>query len=366
MDLDTEWMNFIDNKNSSEELVELSCSKRSDNYGESSEWDVKNDLTLESSISKPPKCGQLYISTKTMIGYLQEEVELIKSFWNIPIIPYTLRNEGVIKKQIKFNSDTKDQVDIIIKKCEDYNYVNTYIMQHIDNPTGRIKFKDVRKITIGLSKKDIISYRIKQKSAFYNCFVVILRILIGVDKYKEFHVKVFNTGKLELPGIRSDEELRLVYKKLHELLSLNISERLPETVLINSNFNCGYYIKRDILYQILKHRYNISVMYDPCSYPGIQCKLYITTDDNVVANNTIVANNTTAKKNYISFMIFRTGSVLIVGKCTETILNNTYNYIVNILETEYAQIIDQNTNIIPKSVVVKKKKLRTIVVFNPT
>jgi hypothetical protein len=63
-------------------------------------------------------------------------------------------------------------------------------------------------------------------------------------------------------------------------------------------------------------------------------------------------------------MIFRTGSVLIVGKCNETILNNTYKYIVNILETEYTNIIDQNNNITQKSEVVKKKKRRIILVFD--
>ena len=361
MDLDTEWMNFIDNQqnNTSGSLLDLSCSNRNDYSKKTSVGEENNEnVNLKSTIPKPPKCGDLYISTKTMIGYLQSTVPLIETFWNIPIISYTDRKEGVIKKQIKFNSDTKDQVDYIINKCKEYPYVNTYVMQHIDNPTGRIKFKDVRKISIGLCKKDIISYRIKQKSAFYNCFVVILRILIDSNNYKEFHVKVFNTGKLELPGIRSDEELQLVYKKLNELLSLNISEKLPQTVLINSNFNCGYYIKRDVLYHILKHHYNISVMYDPCSYPGIQCKLFITTDDNVVTNNT------TNTKNYISFMIFRTGSVLIVGKCNEHILNNTYKFIVNMLETEYTKIIDQNNNITQKTEVVKKKKRRIILVFD--
>ena len=348
MDLNTEWMNYIDNNKTSNALLDLSCSERSDTYCEYNVGDDTNNLTLDSPIPKPPKCGQLYISTKTMIGYLQEEVELINTFWNIPIISYTERKEGVIKKQIKFNSETYDQVDDIIKKCKEYSYVNTYIMQHIDNPTGRIKFKDVRKISIGLCKKDITSYRIKQKSAFYNCFVVILRILIDVDMYKEFHVKVFNTGKLELPGIRSDKELNLVYKKLHEILSLDIANTLPQTVLINSNFNCGYYIKRHLFYQILKHDYNVSVIYDPCSYPGIQCKLYITSDNNVSAHN----NDNI--KNYISFMIFRTGSVLIVGKCNEIILNNTYNFIVNILEKEYTKIIDQNISIVPKSPIIKK------------
>jgi len=63
-------------------------------------------------------------------------------------------------------------------------------------------------------------------------------------------------------------------------------------------------------------------------------------------------------------MIFRTGSVLIVGKCNETILNNTYKYIVTILETEFTKILDQNNNITQKSAIVKKKKRRIIVVFD--
>ena len=37
-------------------------------------------------------------------------------------------------------------------------------------------------------------------------------------------------------------------------------------------------------------------------------------------------------------MIFRTGSVLIVGHCTEEILNVTYKFIMNILEKEFYDI----------------------------
>ena len=248
-------------------------------------------------------------------------------------------------------------METIIEKCKDYEYVNQFVMQHIDNPTGRIKYKDVRKVSIGISKKDVISYRIKQKSAFYNCFVVILRVEIRSNYYKEFHVKVFNTGKLELPGIRSDRELELVYKKIKELLGLTVSDIEAETVLINSNFTCGYYIKRDILYQLLKQEYNISVMYDPCSYPGIQCKVYINPDNSINKSNNNVENK------YISFMIFRTGSVLIVGKCNEIALKNTYNYIVEILENTYKKIIDTNVNITSKPIVNKKKKRRIIYVI---
>lgn len=354
MDLNTEWAQFI---NESPQLVESYSDIKSSRHNESDTSNVGETLN-NSENEKIPKCSDLYISTKTMIGYLTSPVDLIKIFWDIPIISYGERREGVIKKQIKFNSTSKEQVNDIIEHCKNYNYVNDYIMQHIDNPTGRIKFKDVRKISIGISKKDVISYRIKQKSAFYNCFVVIIRIEIATDVYKEFHVKVFNTGKLELPGIRSDHELHLVYEKIKSLLGLTVSDIPAETVLINSNFTSGYYIKRNNLYLLLKNEYNISAMYDPCSYPGIQCKLYITPDNNI--------DNRATTNKYISFMIFRTGSVLIVGKCTETILYNAYDYIVNILSNNYKKIIDTNINIPEKTPVVKKKKRRTILFTTST
>lgn len=343
MDLNTEWAQFI---NESPQPRESYSRKK-----ECEPITVGENVEI-SEQKKVPKCSDLYISTKTMIGYLIGPVNLINIFWDIPIISYSERREGVVKKQIKFNSTSEEQVDAIIENCKNYNYVDQYIMQHIDNPTGRIKFKDVRKISIGISKKDVISYRIKQKSAFYNCFVVIIRIEIDTDVYKEFHVKVFNTGKLELPGIRSDRELHLVYDKINTLLGLTVSDIPAETVLINSNFTSGYYIKRHNLYLLLKNEYNISAMYDPCSYPGIQCKLYITPDNKV--------DNHASTSKYLSFMIFRTGSVLIVGKCTETILYNAYDFIVDILSKNYKTIIDTNINIPEKTPVVKKKKRRTI------
>ena len=36
-----------------------------------------------------------------------------------------------------------------------------------------------------------------------------------------------------------------------------------ETVLINSNFTCNFYIVRNKLHQILKYKYNIHSLYDP-------------------------------------------------------------------------------------------------------
>ena len=57
----------------------------------------------------------------------------------------------------------------------------------------------------------------------------------------------------------------------------------------------------------------------------------------------------------ISFMIFRTGSCLIVGNCTEQVLRYVYNFIKNILYNEYRNINVKNTNTEQKT---KKEKIR--------
>ena len=327
-----------------------------------------NNINDENNI---PKSNELYISTKTKISYLSNKIDLNKYFWKIPILPYNEEAEGIIKKQMKFNSQNKEDLDNILKKLEEYKkkkiYTDEYVITNINNPEGRIKFKDVRKISIGISKKDLISYRCKKKSAFYNCFVVIIRIKLN-DIFKEFHVKVFNTGKLEIPGIQDNSSLSKILDILTNTLNkLGISNDIitynkeSKTVLINSNFNSGFLIDRDKFYDLLKNKYYINSSYDPCSYPGIQSNFfYDTTLDKqtgIQPVTDILKNNNIFK---ISFMIFRTGSILIVGRCNETIINNIYLFIKNILIEEYKNICINNTHVNfekkPKKTSLSRKK----------
>ena len=163
-----------------------------------------------------PIPSDIYISTKSKIAYLTEPVDL-KIFWEIPVIPYATPINGVIKKQIKINSKSQEELDEIQQRLQKELYFDEHIMSHIDNPSGRIKFKDIRKITIGISKKDIMSYRSKKKQAFYNCFVMIIRLKIGPG-FREFHIKVFNTGKLEIPGVQNDDMFELVLESIINIL----------------------------------------------------------------------------------------------------------------------------------------------------
>ena len=180
------------------------------------------------------------------------------------------------------------------------------------------------------------------------------------------HVKVFNTGKLEIPGIQNDNLLIKLLDLLVSILKPFLGDELKyifeknETVLINSNFNCGYFIDRDKLFDLLKFKYRINSNFDPCSYPGIQCKFYF---DNTLE---IQSGQQPSHKDYqqVSFMIFRTGSVLIVGKCDENILLNIYNFLKKILETEYNTIVsssNDNTQVqINKN---RKKKIRKKTIY---
>jgi hypothetical protein len=56
-------------------------------------------------------------------------------------------------------------------------------------------------------------------------------------------------------------------------------------------------------------------------------------------------------------MIFRTGSVLIVGKCEDEELYKIYNFIKTIFESEFYNIYENNNEGIKKKIKKKIKKI---------
>ena len=376
-DIDKEWENFI---SSNYDDDDISCDGEEINeiLQQTPEEFISANLSADMD-SEAPKSTNIYISTKTKIAYLNTPIDLKLLFWLVPVIPYAKPCNGVVKKQMKFNTSTPEELKFIQDKLQDETYFEEHVITHIDNPSGRIKFKDTRKLSIGVSKKDLLSYRCKKKSAFYNCFVLILRTKIA-DTFKEFHVKVFNTGKLEIPGVQSETAFDMILEQVIQTLQpyveqkLGYKENTNETVLINSNFNCGFFINREVLYEILKFKYNIQSIYDPCSYPGIQCKFYHNPDV-VLQNGCQISEENKHLYNdvkEVSFMIFRTGSVLIVGRCDENVLMIIYEFLKIILNNEYKNICqkvskngDENTPVVKD----KKKKVRrkniTVEIVNP-
>ena len=326
MDLNSEWSQFMKTNN------------------------MASVCTVERKQMDVPICDPISISTKTKIIYFNVEIDLFLRFWDFPMIQYDDHAEGIIKKQIKLNFVSKEEVE----RFNEYVAKDPYIkvgdintLNKIDNPNGRIKFKDIKKIDIGFCKNDLVKQKKKTKSAFYNCFVLIYRVLIQ-NKFKEIHIKMFNTGKIEIPGIQNEEMVDISVDKIKRLLQphydFEVKELLEkrENILINSNFSCNYYINREELFKILKTKYHVKCSYDPCSYPGIQCKYRLPHGD-------------------ISYMIFRTGSVLIVGKCdNDDELYMIYEFIKAIFQEEFMNIYEENSEV--KQVKNKKKIKKTLYV----
>ena len=369
--VDDEWDSFLSGQNE----CGFSSSKTSF---------IENNNIVDEISGDVPECQDLYISTTTKVLFLNQIIDIQTIYWKIPITDYWKPESGVIKKQIKIVSKTQEELDAYYCKLESINYYNEVIIKQLINQDARrIKFKDERKITIGMSKKDIMTCRGKVKNAFYNCFALILRFKFK-EQYREIHVKVFNTCKLEIPGVLNHDMLSIVKQMVLDILSpytdslLEFLEHdIENNVLINSNFNCGFYIDRDKLHNILRSsKYNIETAYDPCSYPGVKCKYYfnheIGFDITQQRGKLLHADRTmkmseldnAIKYSEISFMLFRTGSCLIVGNCTERILRFVYNYIKQILHDEYFNIAVTNMN---AEIKIKKEKIRKkTITFTPT
>jgi len=353
-----------------------------------------------------PECDELYISTKTKVLYLNQPIDIHRIFWLLPICEYWVQKECIIKKQMKIVSKSREEYEEYRGRLESIPYYSEHIIKQIDNPTARrIKFKDERKITVGLSKKDIMNCRGKVKNAFYNCFAMIVRFRDPTIKktsnsaealfnpaeahipdfkqdkfenneFKEIHVKVFNTGKLEIPGILNSDLLDTVKRMVLEILSPHITSPLfftdcdkEDNVLINSNFNCGFYIHRERLHSIFRsEKYGIEAAYDPCSYPGVKCKFYYNHTQSpdeqrgqiLIEDRRMKMSELIDSKKYseISFMVFRTGSVLIVGNCSETILRVVFEFIKKVLTAEYSNIkVTTDTDIKKQKVPKIRKKI---------
>ena len=365
MDLDKEWENFLlDDINKSEEYKKT---------------------YLKPILPKCPKSGELTISTRVKVMLLNiNNIDICNVFWDLYVIKFWEQKEGIIKKQIKYTCFSENEYDTLVKRKKSDSSMTLITLKHVVKEiTDHAKaeedqqclFKNISKVTVGMSKKDILNYRTRVKGAFYNCFMLVLRILDEHNVFKEVNIKIFNTGKMSFPGMITpyllNKSIVLITNMLSKIMKQSIFyiQDSVETVLINSNFTCNYYLDRNKLFNILKYDYKLHVNYDPCSYPGIQCKYF----DNKLNNNNngqCVCTVPCCRKGdgsedgncrEVSFMIFRTGSVLIVGKCSDELLVIIYEFIKNILYDNYEKIfIELNTS--NKKKKCKKRKNKYIYV----
>lgn len=403
--LDQEWAAFVRDGmlpaagNHSPALPKLlPPSPRSHVEPEKERTDYTSRSTLKAS-DEPAGIPPLTISTQSNNAKLnrREEIDVWQMFWALRIMPYNEPSEGVIKKQIKVQCATREELASLKTRVAGIPSHAFSKVEHIDEPGNVTPFRYVAKLSIGLASKEVKAHRAQEKNAFFNSFTMVLRVRYK-GSFKEIVTKVFNRNVLSLPGML-DAELRtatlsLIDRMLGETsMALDASKpplrHLPGTitgVMVNSNFWCGFGLDRDKVVALMRDRYGLEASYDPTTYPGVICRYYQPNSGccdgrcpcnppcstlrigdkkgkarktNDIGTDEDDGASSPGRCQKLTFMLFRTGSVLIVGRCEQDLLDQVHRFVATLL-IENRRSVEGGNGERPNKKEVRKKSRRRI------
>jgi len=326
-------------------------------------------------------------------------------------------DEDILEDDLQYPEPSSLRISTMTITCETklqinlntiYEYVNV-IDYHDKNKEGILKISYGNNEPKGINKKDIGNKKKKNKKVFYNQSTIIIRVpLDEEEEHKEVNLKLFTNGSIQMTGLKSIEMGKKTVDILYrECLKMNqdYKTRNPEgdklaitnpeeyqisninIVLINSDFSTYFNIKRDVLHEILSKQYNLRSSYEPCIYPGINCKYYWNSLYNREEKKGVCHCNQkclgkgngdkVGECRRITIAIFQSGNIIITGARSYQQLQDTYHYINHILKENYLEI---KRNILPiieddepssdnetketKQKIKKTKRKRKIVLIN--
>ena len=194
-----------------------------------------------------------------------------------------------------------------------------------------------------------------------------------IEKKREEIEKIINISKVlrELLLFYGNNDDEIFVESIENFSRIKIGE--IKTVLINSDFNVNFKIKRNILHSILKDKYNIVSRYEPGIYPGVNNKYYwnnlnIGTENEGRCKCTSECTgkgdgngNGDCKK--ITIAAFQSGSIIITGAKQIEHIEHAYNFINKVIKDNYDLICkidvpfaDMEQNVVKE---IPKKYIKT-------
>ncbi len=184
----------------------------------------------------------------------------------------------------------------------------------------------------------------KTKRAFYNQTTVKIYSVYKTNK-KPTNVKLFKNGAIQMTGCVSVENCVDVLttlcnelKKVKAVLDTSMKKIIPKPFItnpnnvdilkvnglkirmINSNFNIGFNIDRELLYEIFLKK-DVECTYEPCVHACVNIKYNYDTS------------------NKVSIFAFESGAIIITGAKTEDQIVKAYNFITEKLVNNYKHIV---------------------------
>ena len=266
------------------------------------------------------------------------------------------------------------------------NLKNIYDNIDIDDNIKYIEFG--KEPVKGVSKKKISKKKAAKKKVFFNQITILVKY-----NYIYNNIKLFNNGSISMTGVKSEEigkkAVELIFNKLvslnteTEIFIKNDADTEPlnpriefyKIVLINSDYDIGFEIKRSELHQLLVNEYMIYSSYEPCIYPGVNSKYfwnskYKSSDLYELKGKCYCSSLCSGKGSgtgegnckKVTISAFQSGSVIITGANSIEQIFDCYTFISNIFRDHYDYLKKENPlNIDSNSSSLKKKKQNTII-----
>ena len=220
-----------------------------------------------------------------------------------------------------------------------------------------IQFIEFGEKTKGISNKKIKKRNNQKKKTFFNQLTIQLYIYkLSNNKLddKIINIKVFNNGKLQLTGLKYEEQGTIAIQILLDILiPLNnnndifleddISIQSYKLVLINSDFDMKFAIDRDKLNNLIIEEGYYST-YEACMYPGVNIKYYINLNNNngICKCNRICNGKGDGKTDgdckKITIAVFKSGKIIITGGQNRDQIKIAYHFISNFINKYKDQI----------------------------
>ena len=264
---------------------------------------------------------------------------------------------------VKKESDCRLALNIIIKRLEKTNgkvNIKKLLVSHQSEILQKYLNRDFMPLSEYYYNKDdkTDSLIIDSKKVYQHLISV---IFLKKSKNYTFPLPIDFYKKNVILMKNYDEEITYEAdtNKMYELLEENdisymaysienqkeINIGKIETVLINSDFNVNFKIKRNILHSILKDDYQIVSRFEPGIYPGVNNKYYFNRDylnkehkgrcycTKKCEGKGTGKGNGECKK--ITIAAFQSGSIIITGAREIEHIIAAKNFITNVLKENY-------------------------------
>tara|TARA_Y100000817_G_C16847834_1_gene540785 strand:- start:488 stop:1246 length:759 start_codon:yes stop_codon:yes gene_type:complete len=205
----------------------------------------------------------------------------------------------------------------------------------------------------GFSKKSLKKKRKKKKrKIFYNQLTMHI-----FYNNKIMNLKLFNNGRIQITGLKNENQGEELVKKLitylqdFDILEENTQLIESKIVLINSDFDIGMEINRDVLHQEIVNA-NFYSSYEPCIYPGVNIKYFINTNNSSgICSCSLLCNGKgdgcgdgECKK--VTIAVFKSGKVIITGGQNKGQINESYRFITNFIRDKKEMFTLKNNNVL--------------------